>query len=300
MQVFIVLSVALIAGAYAKPSGLLAEVPAFYTAAVPQLSQYHSQDMLGQYAYGYNGGLSAKVETKTLDGVTRGSYSYVDAAGKLQTVEYTADALNGFRAAATNLPKAPIDTKKAPEPVRDTAEVAIARKEHLALVSAANERIKLEAERPIAELKTIDLKPIELKAVAPITTELKPIAPIPSFASFSQFSPLTPLSTFTPITNIGSSITPFIALNSEQNPTSFSYSFRAPAFAYPNEYFTGPLPLQQHLTFADPSVILGRADVDGLPLALDTEALKPVSDSVEVVAARSNQVPATEEEKAAH
>lgn len=99
--------------------------------------QYHSQDSLGQYAYGYSGGLSSKTETKTLDGVTRGSYSYVDANGLLQTVEYTADALNGFRAAATNLPKAPIDARLAPLPVEETAEVAAARAEHMAAYEAA-------------------------------------------------------------------------------------------------------------------------------------------------------------------
>ena len=40
---------------------------------------------------------------KSPDGVTRGSYSYVDANGLLQTVQYISDAM-GFRVAATNLP----------------------------------------------------------------------------------------------------------------------------------------------------------------------------------------------------
>ena len=35
-------------------------------------TQYHAQDELGQYSYGYSGGPSAKHETRTLDGVTRG------------------------------------------------------------------------------------------------------------------------------------------------------------------------------------------------------------------------------------
>lgn len=48
----------------------------------------------------------------------------MDSDGILQTVEYTADALNGFRAAATNLPRAPVFNPIAPEPVRDTPEVA--------------------------------------------------------------------------------------------------------------------------------------------------------------------------------
>lgn len=70
----------------------------------PVQQQYHTQDELGQYAYGYSDPLSAKQEVRSLDGVTQGSYSYIDAEGILQTVDYTADE-NGFRVAATNLPK---------------------------------------------------------------------------------------------------------------------------------------------------------------------------------------------------
>lgn len=69
--------------------------------------QYHVQDDLGQYSYGYSGGPSAKVETKTLDGVTRGRYSYVDGNGIVQSASYVADDINGFRVAATNIPVGP-------------------------------------------------------------------------------------------------------------------------------------------------------------------------------------------------
>lgn len=44
------------------------------------------------------------MEVKTLDGVTRGGYSYIDANGILQKVNYVSDPINGFRVAATNLP----------------------------------------------------------------------------------------------------------------------------------------------------------------------------------------------------
>lgn len=50
--------------------------------ALPGASQYHSQDELGQYQYGYNNPLSSKNEIKTFDGITRGSYSYLDSEGK--------------------------------------------------------------------------------------------------------------------------------------------------------------------------------------------------------------------------
>lgn len=44
-------------------------------------------------------------ETKTLDGVTRGSYSYVDPHGQIQTRSYVADE-GGFRVVASDLPQA--------------------------------------------------------------------------------------------------------------------------------------------------------------------------------------------------
>lgn len=74
-------------------------------AIVPSVSHYHSQDDWGQYSYGYHGGPSAKQETRTLDGVTSGGYSYIDANNIVQTVSYVSDPVNGFRVAATNIPQ---------------------------------------------------------------------------------------------------------------------------------------------------------------------------------------------------
>merc|ERR1712039_1059425 len=88
-----------------------APVEAVAPAAVPVVAatvdagnnQFHAQDDYGQFNYGYSNGHSTKQELKTADGVTRGSYSYVDANGIVQTVNYISDAM-GFRVAATNLP----------------------------------------------------------------------------------------------------------------------------------------------------------------------------------------------------
>merc|ERR1711997_115826 len=66
-------------------------------------SQFHAQDNIGQYNYGYSSPTSTKQELKTADGVTRGSYSYLDANGVYQTVNYISDAM-GFKVQATNLP----------------------------------------------------------------------------------------------------------------------------------------------------------------------------------------------------
>ncbi|KAK9501492.1 hypothetical protein O3M35_012207 [Rhynocoris fuscipes] len=83
-----------------------------FTAAVHVVApgvttQYHAQDELGQYAYGYSGGPSAKEEVRTADGITRGAYSYIDGHGLVQSAAYVSDSANGFRVAATNLPVGP-------------------------------------------------------------------------------------------------------------------------------------------------------------------------------------------------
>lgn len=165
--------VAFIATCQAAPSIIGLHHPTLYSsylpAAVPvgpAISQYHAQDELGQYSYGYAGGPSSKSEIKTLDGVTRGSYSYIDANSKLQTVEYVSDAL-GFRVAATNLPTAPVDTNvapvdtnEAPAPVEDTPEVAEARKAHLeAVEKVKNGEVELPQVPEVAPLEAP--KPVE-------------------------------------------------------------------------------------------------------------------------------------------
>merc|ERR1712088_572848 len=85
------------------PAPVAAPVVAAATPVDVTNSQYHAQDDFGQYNYGYSDPNSVKQEVKTADGVTRGSYSYVDANGIVQTVNYISDAM-GFRVAATNLP----------------------------------------------------------------------------------------------------------------------------------------------------------------------------------------------------
>lgn len=105
---------------------------------------------------------------KTLDGVTRGSYSYIDANSQLQHVDYVADA-GGFRVAATNLPvdtnAAPVDNGQAPVPVDDTVEVKQARAEHLAAVARAqaeagssddeNDSVAVEAPQPVEDTEEV-------------------------------------------------------------------------------------------------------------------------------------------------
>jgi len=121
----------------------------------PPSSQFHAQDEFGQFSFGYQNINSARSESKDAFGVTRGSYQYVDANNVVQTVHYTADDINGFRVAATNVPVAPalvqaglpvapaapaVAPLVAPVPVVETPEVAAARAEHL----AAHEKAKAD------------------------------------------------------------------------------------------------------------------------------------------------------------
>ena len=91
---------------------------------MPTTSQHHAQSEFGEYNYGYSNVNSAKTETKSIDGVTRGSYTYVDANNILQRVDYIADDLYGFRVAATNLPQAPAPVPVAPVVSQNVADVS--------------------------------------------------------------------------------------------------------------------------------------------------------------------------------
>jgi len=116
-------------------------------------SQFHAQDELTNFNYGYSNINSQKQEIGNAMTGVKGAYQYVDATGKLVRTEYVADAL-GFRAVSNNLPVAPVFTGKAPvftgkapvytgvapEPVMDTAEVKAAKEEHMKLVEEAKAR----------------------------------------------------------------------------------------------------------------------------------------------------------------
>merc|ERR1712168_739997 len=123
-----------------------APVVAPYAAPAYTGSQFHAQDEFGNLNYGYANINSAKNEVGNTYGGVTGGYSYVDANGQLQRVEYIADGA-GFRVADSRLPVAPTFNPEhlvapvydgvAPEPVQDTPEVAEAKAAHLAAVAAA-------------------------------------------------------------------------------------------------------------------------------------------------------------------
>merc|ERR1712055_1144153 len=105
--------------------------------ALPSAQQFHSQDELGNLAFGYANINSARQESgNTWLGTRTGAYSWTDANGIVQNVNYVADGL-GFRVAASNLPVAPLFTLVGPDPVTETPEVAEKRAEHEALIAEA-------------------------------------------------------------------------------------------------------------------------------------------------------------------
>merc|ERR1712198_28219 len=111
-------------------------------------TQFHAQDEFGQFSFGHAGGPLARTEAR-------------NAYGLLQTVNYVADPVNGFRVAGTNLPvgpavpaaaplEAPVFDLPVPVAVEDTPEVAAAKAEFQAAfdeaAAASAERRKREAE----------------------------------------------------------------------------------------------------------------------------------------------------------
>merc|ERR1712128_271806 len=122
-------------------------------------SQFQAQDELGNLNYGYSNLNSAEQEAGNTYGGVTGGYSYVDANGQLQRVEYIADGA-GFRVADSRLPTFNPEPLVAPtfnpEPLVapvDTPEVAEAKAAHAAALeaaaAAAADRKKREADPAI-------------------------------------------------------------------------------------------------------------------------------------------------------
>merc|ERR1719250_346046 len=137
----------------AAPAVTYAAAPAVAAAPYTAGSQFHAQDEFGNLNYGYANINSVKQEVGNTYGGVSGGYSYVDANGELQQVQYIADGA-GFRVADSRLPVAPVYDGVAPtfnpEPLVapifnpelpvapvDTPEVAEAKAAHLAAVAAA-------------------------------------------------------------------------------------------------------------------------------------------------------------------
>merc|ERR1719153_1377056 len=144
---------------YAAAPAVAAAAPVIAAAPYTAGSQFHAQDEFGNLNYGYANINSVKQEVGNTYGGVSGGYSYVDANGELQQIQYIADGA-GFRVADSRLPVAPVYDGVAPtfspEPLVapvDTVEVAEAKAAHLAAVEAAAapaERKRREADPAFA------------------------------------------------------------------------------------------------------------------------------------------------------
>merc|ERR1712183_1147771 len=119
-----------------------------FVAPTEYKSQYHSQDELGQYAYGHASAGQAHSAVRDYTGAVRGSYNYINAENEEVVVHYIADQ-GGFRVSSNALPVAPTFDGEAPvapeikleapvfdlESAVDTPEVAAAKAEHFRLVA---------------------------------------------------------------------------------------------------------------------------------------------------------------------
>lgn len=166
---------AAIAAPYAAP---IAAAPIAAPIA-PAASQYSAQDEFANFNYGYSNINSAKQEVGNGYGGVTGSYSYVDAYGIPQTVNYVADAL-GFRVAGTNLPVAksvelaqPVFDLVGPAPVDDTEEVKAAKAE---FTKAFEEAQAASAARKRRDVLTVPASTAPLALAAPLTYAAAPIA----------------------------------------------------------------------------------------------------------------------------
>merc|ERR1712002_929527 len=122
-----------------------------YAAVIPNavFTNYHSQDELGGYDFGYSGGPSSRAEKRDHLGIVRGAYNLVDSNGNVQRYQYIADAAGYRLVSGTHLPVqvlpvvvepapvAPTVTLVAPEPVQETPEVQKARAEFEVLFKKA-------------------------------------------------------------------------------------------------------------------------------------------------------------------
>lgn len=112
----------------------------------PIISKFHSQDELGQAAFGHVTADQSASNFRDASGNQMGHYAYINPDGQQIVVYYTAGA-GGFRVISNALPEAPVhfhhaSSPVAPAVVQDTPEVAQARREHLALVEEARNRVQ--------------------------------------------------------------------------------------------------------------------------------------------------------------
>ncbi|KAJ4451010.1 hypothetical protein ANN_02446 [Periplaneta americana] len=259
--------------AYSAPAAVVAPAAAVVAPAVSLSNQYHAQDSLGQYSYGYSGGPSAKAETKTADGVTRGGYSYLDSNGIVQSASYVSDPVNGFRVAATNLPV------HVPTPVHDTPDVVAAKAAHAV---AYNEAAAAAAAAPdVSEVVSVAAAPAVYAAAAPAVYAAAPAVYAAAPAVHYAAAPAVVASHGYTAPGI---------VSSANTAGGFAYSTQSVGPAYAPHYYNAVLPA------AVPAAVHAYHGVHAAPVLVNGVP----ADTPEVAAAKAAHYVAHIEEKARH
>jgi len=175
-------------------------------------SQYHAQDTLGQYTYGYSAGTSAKAESKTLDGVVRGGYSYLDGNGIVQTASYIADDVNGFRVAATNLPS---------QVVYDTPEVAAAKVAHYVAYNKAAYEAAVSPD--VGEIVVVPASVVSSYVASPPASSVFEEQPSPAL-SYSSVAASSSVAAAPSVTQYSVPVSPVVGFVKDIPSNAFSYS----------------------------------------------------------------------------
>merc|ERR1712038_2207834 len=285
-------------------------------------SQFHAQDEFGQFSFGYENINSAKTETKDAFGVTRGSYQYVDANGILQTVNYIADPVNGFRVAGTNIPVAPAAPNVAlpvapevpvaapliaPVPVLETPEVAKARAEHLAAhaeakaaVAVVSEEARKKREAGNAGYGKREAEPIDagygIPQALPLTLPVPLVhnAPAPILNHFVHPVPVAP----TPVAPVPAfDARNFVPVNQVFQPNQFSFIPAPAPEAFPISQIPAPLNLDPAPVAQIPAPLAVASAPVPLPLAQGPAplALAPAPLAVAIPSTPSSQFHAQDE-----
>jgi len=134
----------------AAPHQVVAAAPAAVVAHTPVIAgatktQYHSQDELGQAAWGHSQAGQAHAAVRDAAGGVSGTFSYISPEGIPFTTHYRADH-NGYRVASNALPVAPGASIVGPV---DTPEVQAAKVAH------ANAHILARGKRQVAVVGSV-------------------------------------------------------------------------------------------------------------------------------------------------
>merc|ERR1712142_86722 len=87
------------------PEPLDAPNPPMPTPDVPFAGgQFHTQDEMGQYAFGHHGGSNTRVETRDFLGRVTGSFAYTNPEGDVHVRKYAAASGMGFKVAGSDIP----------------------------------------------------------------------------------------------------------------------------------------------------------------------------------------------------